>query len=361
MGWAIRDRTNHDVPVGRMCPDYGGINDCNDLMTLETDLDVLNLVKFIDENRMVEIFVEHEKYINLVALDKRNTMKPIHQTHQTQSNITENLPDIDEPLNFLGDFEDSGDDNVGSEAEHVGMDDNVGSEDDNGGMDDNVGSGDDNSVRVQRDIELSESDADQSVGSDSELGEEFVDSGNEVSDEDDLLFDSNIDNDVEWGGLHMNDVKGNKISSSQVPKAGQKRVGKNPVRHNLDHPKLALGMDFTDTASIKNVVRQHAITQGRDVSFTINHRFKVQAKCKHKTCPWVIYASKVQNEDTIQVKTYVGTHKCPRSLKVSHATPSFLANMYKDRIMTDPRWPIDSMMTNHAKDIKLVFNKWRCV
>ncbi|KAK6123665.1 hypothetical protein DH2020_042593 [Rehmannia glutinosa] len=186
----------------------GGINDCNDLMTLETDLDVLNLVKFIDENRMVGIFVEHEKYINLAALDKRNTMKPIHQTHQTQSNITENLPDIDEPLNFLGDFEDSGDDNVGSEAEHVGMDDivgseddNVGSGDDNGGMDDNVGSGDDNSARVQRDIELSESDA---VGRlvRFELGEEFVDSGNEVYDEDDLLFDSNIDNDVEWGSAH---------------------------------------------------------------------------------------------------------------------------------------------------------------
>ncbi|KAK6115387.1 hypothetical protein DH2020_007656 [Rehmannia glutinosa] len=226
-----------------------GINDCNDLMTLETDLDVLNLVKFIDDNRMVGIFVEHEKYIELAALDKRNTMKPIHQT---QSNITENVPDIDEPLNFSGDFEDSGDDNVGSEAKHVGNeDDNVGSEDDNGGMDDNVGSGDDNSARVQRDIELSESDADQSVGSNSELGEEFVDSGNEVSDEDDLLFDSNIDNDVEWGGLHMNDVKG-KVSSSQVPKAGQKRVGNNPVRHNLDHPKLALGAYFIDTASFKN-------------------------------------------------------------------------------------------------------------
>ncbi|KAL0409365.1 UNVERIFIED_CONTAM: hypothetical protein Sradi_1870900 [Sesamum radiatum] len=185
----------------------------------------------------------------------------------------------------------------------------------------------------------------------------------ELSD-DDILFESNIDPDVEWRGLHFNNsINVEQETSelgSQFSDGTQSTHHGHPIfnkRMDVEDPKFELGMCFSDTATLRQAIRQHAIVNGRDVTFTLNDRHKVQAKCKHETCSWLIYASKVQNEDTMQVKTFNGTHHCPRKQRVSHANAKWLADRYKDKIWTDPKWPVDSMLTIMQKENKLLFNK----
>ncbi|KAL0434777.1 UNVERIFIED_CONTAM: hypothetical protein Sradi_0185600 [Sesamum radiatum] len=44
-------------------------------------------------------------------------------------------------------------------------------------------------------------------------------------------------------------------------------------------------------------------------------------------------------------------------IRVSHANAKWLADRYKDKIWTDPKWPVDSMLTIMQKENKLLFNK----
>ncbi|KAI3447044.1 hypothetical protein Pfo_003709 [Paulownia fortunei] len=144
-----------------------------------------------------------------------------------------------------------------------------------------------------------ESEDRQSICSDSDITEMLVDSECEVSN-DDALFDDNIDTKVEWG--------------------------------DINDPKFELYICFGDTATFRQAVKQHSIKQGRDIIFTINDKFKVQTKCKHKTYPWVIYAYKIQNEDTQILNDLL------------------ICTRIKFGLTLNGQWIIQ-------KDIKLVFNK----
>ncbi|KAK6138828.1 hypothetical protein DH2020_027432 [Rehmannia glutinosa] len=234
----------------------GGVNNCMDILAIHNNNDAMKLVDFIDQNRMVGVFVEYEPANVHVS-------KPMNENVTTQD-----LPNIEEPLPYWGDMDNSdmGNDHMDNIDEHQGNE-----------VDIEEHEGNENVHGIEND-EVSDSDFEQSVGSDSEFSDEFVDSECEFSDEDDRMFDDHIDNEVEWGGLEMN--KKNEGSSSQLPRSGEE-------------------------------------------------------------------------QDTVQVKTYVGKHKCPRVQKMSHVTPRWLAKTYKDKRLTDPRGPIESMMVIMQKDVKL--------
>ncbi|KAL0387541.1 UNVERIFIED_CONTAM: hypothetical protein Sradi_2635900 [Sesamum radiatum] len=65
----------------------------------------------------------------------------------------------------------------------------------------------------------------------------------------------------------------------------------------------------------------------------------------------------MQNEDTMQVKTFNGTHHYPRKQRVSHANAKWFAYRYTDKIWSVPEWPIDSMLKIMQKENKLLLNK----
>lgn len=71
------------------------------------------------------------------------------------------------------------------------------------------------------------------------------------------------------------------------------------IKTDLDDPKFELGICFTGTVTFIQVIRNHSIKHGRDIIYTINYKYKVQVKYKHKTSPWLIYDFKAHNEDTI--------------------------------------------------------------
>ncbi|KAK4411779.1 hypothetical protein Sango_0250900 [Sesamum angolense] len=61
----------------------------------------------------------------------------------------------------------------------------------------------------------------------------------------------------------------------------------------------------------------------------------------------------------MQVKTLHNEHQCTRVERVSAANSKWLANKYKDKLRTDPKWPVDSMMSVMQKECKLLFSKFQ--
>ncbi|KAL0300042.1 UNVERIFIED_CONTAM: hypothetical protein Scaly_3061400 [Sesamum calycinum] len=105
-------------------------------------------------------------------------------------------------------------------------------------------------------------------------------------------------------------MKSNKGKGKEVDKHGGFVV----FNSNLDNgdPQFEVGLCFPDTQSFRDAVRQHSIINARDVVFTKNDKNKVQVKCKHDTCKWYIFASKIHGEDTMQVNTLHNEHQCTR-------------------------------------------------
>ncbi|KAK6143639.1 hypothetical protein DH2020_023987 [Rehmannia glutinosa] len=199
-----------------------GVDNCSDLVVVENNIDALNLVNCIDHNRMVGVFIEHEK-INLYG----NESESYHE-----------LPRVDEPLEFVG--------NDRNETENNDVHDN------------------------NESIE-SEGDTEESCNSASDMSDNFIDSDWDISD-DDVLFDSYIDEEVEWGGLHMNTSQSSVSSALVAIESNRNRCegemyNGNPIfnkRVDGQDPKFELGMLFSDTTMLRQAIRQHAIKNGRD-------------------------------------------------------------------------------------------------
>lgn len=126
---------------------------------------------------------------------------------------------------------------------------------------------------------------------------------------------------------------------------------------DMADPQFQLGLCFTDAALFRSAIRQHSIVNGRDIRFSKNEKNKVQAVCKHKSCEWSVYGSQLRNEATFQIKTLNAIHQCNRKERVIAATSKWVADKYKDKILTDPKWPVESMMAIVQKECKLLFGK----
>ncbi|KAL3744004.1 hypothetical protein ACJRO7_013281 [Eucalyptus globulus] len=111
---------------------------------------------------------------------------------------------------------------------------------------------------------------------------------------------------------------------------------------DMENPTFKLGMCFSNAKEFREAVRNHAIKNGRNVRFVKNTPNKLRAMCS-EGCGWLIYASKVQREHTLQVKTFNSVHTCNRTLQVPQISTKWLANKYCDRLRNNPTWPGASM------------------
>ncbi|KAL0425385.1 UNVERIFIED_CONTAM: hypothetical protein Sradi_1073300 [Sesamum radiatum] len=333
-----------------------GINDCNSIAMMSTDLHTLELVNYVDGDRIVGIFIDHGHG---------------HGT-PSEGDSSRRLPDIEEGLEYMGD-DIEGDMNEGEERQRVEKSE-AQSEGQrmeklkkkvrgreimmlkNRGWE--VKKMKKQRVGVLNNGQMSDdSDDEQSIGNDSCYSDGLVDSELGIGDN-----ESDFGIEVNWGGVggkgkSSQSMKSNKGKGKEVDKHGGFAV----FNSNLDNgdPQFEVGLCFPDTQSFRDAVRQHSIINARDVVFTKNDKNKVQVKCKHDTCKWYIFASKIHGEDTMQVKTLHNEHQCTRVERVSAANSKWLANKYKDKLRTDPKWPVDSMMSVMQKECKLLFSKFQ--
>lgn len=157
-----------------------GINESDDLHLMETDMDAMNIVNFVDENRVTSIYVKHHS---------------ISETKRHLGDSMEQFPEIDEAIGYVGDVE----------TEH--MLDNDTNDQSDIEADINIDQNTSNVPFDQFDIndgllDMNDSGGSdkQSIGNDSEHSDFLVDSECFES-QDDFDYDEYADFNAERGGL----------------------------------------------------------------------------------------------------------------------------------------------------------------
>ncbi|KAM2240821.1 hypothetical protein ACFXTI_010188 [Malus domestica] len=113
----------------------------------------------------------------------------------------------------------------------------------------------------------------------------------------------------------------------------------------MDDPKFEKGLKFRDDAQLREAVWSHSIKHGAPfIKLKRNEKWKISARCE-KNCPWRLYASRMYNEDSIQVKTYVGKHERPRIWRENpNCKVAWLVKRYVDKFRLNPSMPITTFV-----------------
>ncbi|KAG5546177.1 hypothetical protein RHGRI_018377 [Rhododendron griersonianum] len=170
--------------------------------------------------------------------------------------------------------------------------------------------------------------------------------------DDDALFDANVDKDIEWCGVRQkkvvrSDIPHNCLSETKSEE-GDSSDGFMSIDSSYDEdrkvkPKFrkyrpVLGkvqpiieekMIFKNRAQCVEAIRQHAIVNGKAITFEKNDTDRVRAHCV-APCPWNILASSITSDrKTLQVKTLNLNHKqCGWNWTNKLMNSSWLARTY---------------------------------
>ncbi|XP_028065583.1 uncharacterized protein LOC114268592 [Camellia sinensis] len=275
---------------------YGGME------LLKSDADVLVLDTYVDENRVIDVYIGH------------------------------NL-----------------DDYVSTQSSQVGS-----------SVETSKGKG------IMLDVELEgdeDSDAYDPNQSDSSFdkSKKYNDTDYKQGDNDDL-YDKHVDKDVEFGGLGsskdaMGDMANNddlqsmdnsfdklrSLHSSFDEDSHYTRI-KYPIfsESDMHNPTFQLGMEFKTNVLFRDSVKEYTIKWEKQITFTKSDKQRVRAECK-PSYPWVCYASFVKGEEVFRIKTFVDEHTCNRTFDVPHVISRWIVNKYWEKIRSNPTWPIKSL------------------
>ncbi|KAK8943070.1 hypothetical protein KSP39_PZI008986 [Platanthera zijinensis] len=121
--------------------------------------------------------------------------------------------------------------------------------------------------------------------------------------------------------------------------------------------EFEVGMCFNTVDDFREAVRTYSNMQGKPIKFTKNCSDKVQVTCE---CGWVMYASFIsKNDRTFQVKTIKGEHSCYRAPSSKHCTFDFLAKKYQDHLRSNPEWPVTSMQEMMQMENRTSLSIWK--
>ncbi|XP_077251785.1 uncharacterized protein LOC143891010 [Tasmannia lanceolata] len=120
----------------------------------------------------------------------------------------------------------------------------------------------------------------------------------------------------------------------------------------MQKPVLVVGMIFSSPQVFRAALKDYAIQHGFDYTFVKNESSRVTTVCKSKSgCR--IHASPMQMGECFQIKSYVATHKCPRSYQNHMVTSSWLSSKYLEKIRDDPNWNIHAIRKSVKRDFKV--------
>ncbi|KAL2504838.1 SWIM-type domain-containing protein [Abeliophyllum distichum] len=181
---------------------------------------------------------------------------------------------------------------------------------------------------------------------------DFVDSENDIDEDDDLSYEQNVTDDIqiEVEGRVFERAKDTKyeIDDLEYPTCEELRsdyesdeeVGYRFPEFNaetdMQNPNFAVGQKFRSIEEFRQAVRNYGAVNRYNVKFNVNDENRVQGVCK-LGCQWKIWASKVKNTSTVHIKSYTPEHTCNRDQTNRHCTYLYLANMYIETFRVDPK------------------------
>lgn len=290
---------------------------------IKSDTDALRMCQLVDSNRLVEVYAVS----NIVVLPTQCSQVGSGSASANQTKRKEK-PTID-----------------------IGVDCNA--------------KGKDTCLMVEEEDEDTDDYDPESESSAESEYEEFEDSDCAIE-EDDELFDINVDMEAEYGGVgdqtmahdehadlaDLDDTSDDSdelvslSSESDSDGGGKKQKNKYPVFNehaDMLNPVFSVGMEFKTHEVFRDAVKEHAIKFGKKIKFVKNEKQKVSGICLAKGCPWYIYASFVKGGGVFRIKHYIANHSCSREYNVPHVSTKWIVKRYGERIGKNPTWPIQSL------------------
>ncbi|KAM5585145.1 hypothetical protein ABKV19_004510 [Rosa sericea] len=151
------------------------------------------------------------------------------------------------------------------------------------------------------------------------------------------------DNEPMYGALDSDEEGiGHEANSDDEGDDMQRFPEFNP-KTDMGNPQFCKGMRFASAKIFRAAVREKAIQKGWEALFVKSDRVRVRVICKAENCPFELYASKMQHEDTLMIKTYNGQHNCARVLDNSMVRTPYLTEKFIDQIKLNPDWSTESL------------------
>ncbi|CAL8995013.1 unnamed protein product [Prunus brigantina] len=196
----------------------------------------------------------------------------------------------------------------------------------------------------ESDKEIYESDNDAAIDDnnlfDGNMQSSFGRVGNTYLPKDFVAFDHEEDSDT-------NSEKAfNSPNNSSDEDGEMKRKYPEFCKSDLNNPKLEKGMLFGSKEILKTAIKNYAVMGNYSIKFVKNDKRRITARCTN--CTWMLHASYMQLEETLQIKTFLDKHICVRNPTNPHVNCVYIAQKYIDRIIDEP----DITIKNLKKAVK---------
>ncbi|KAF9610896.1 hypothetical protein IFM89_025430 [Coptis chinensis] len=119
------------------------------------------------------------------------------------------------------------------------------------------------------------------------------------------------------------------------------------------------GMRFGTNEELKKALKDYVVAKGCPVWMTVNKKNKILAKYA-EGCKWSLWASKMQLEDSFQIKSYNSVHTCYRDLTIQLANAKWLGMTLYDRILLNPSWKVKDMVQEVKQTFTFNVSKFKC-
>ncbi|CAB4306440.1 unnamed protein product [Prunus armeniaca] len=199
----------------------------------------------------------------------------------------------------------------------------------------------------ESDKEIYESDNDAAIDDnnlfDGNMQSSFGRVGNTYLPKDFVAFDHEEDSDT-------NSEKAfNSPNHSSDEDGEMKRKYPEFCKSDLNNPKLEKGMLFGSKEILKTAVKNYAVMGNYSIKFVKNDKRRITARCTN--CTWMLHASYMQLEETLQIKTFIDKHICVRNPTNPHVNCVYIAQKYIDRIMDEPDITIKNLKKAVKRDL----------
>ncbi|KAK8504127.1 hypothetical protein V6N12_005667 [Hibiscus sabdariffa] len=112
---------------------------------------------------------------------------------------------------------------------------------------------------------------------------------------------------------------------------------------DMKNPGFVVGMIFKDFDEFKNVCRQYSLVNQLGINFKHNDKDRVDVRCK-EGCPFRIWASKMPDKMTVQIKSIVDEHSCSKIFENKFASVELLAYKFLDVFRDDPNMKVNTFL-----------------
>ncbi|XP_062103788.1 uncharacterized protein LOC133814897 [Humulus lupulus] len=111
-----------------------------------------------------------------------------------------------------------------------------------------------------------------------------------------------------------------------------------------------IALSCPNEAVFKQAIREYAIQNGKDIFLKKNDPHRIRVQCKGVGCPWVCFASKIDDTATFVIKTYNDEHKCARKNTNRFPTSRWLNWKNMNEFKMNDKWGISSFMHKVRKE-----------